>query len=155
MVNTTFAPYFDDYDETKNFHKVLFKPRVGVQVRELNQMQTMFQKQVERFGNHIFKNGSMVAQGESNFDYAYEYVTLSNITYNDVAEILLSNTVTVTGATTSVQATIVQHLADNLTDPVTLYVKYDSSGTAGEARFLDGEVVTLSYAGQTDLNQGC
>lgn len=153
MVNTTFAPYFDDYDETKNFHKVLFKPRVGVQVRELNQMQTMFQKQVERFGNNIFKNGSMVAQGESNFDYSYEYVTLANITYEDVAEILLSNTVTVTGVTTGVQATIIQHLADNLTDPVTIYVQYDLSGTDGEARFLDGEIVNLSYAGETDFTQ--
>ena len=153
MVNTTFAPYFDDYDETKNFHKVLFKPRVGVQVRELNQMQTMFQKQVERFGNHIFKNGSMVAQGESNFDYAYEFITLANITYADVAEIMLSNTVTVTGETTGVQATIIQHLADNLTDPVTIYVQYDVSGTDGEPRFLDGETVTLSYVGQTDFYQ--
>lgn len=153
MVNTTFAPYFDDYDETKNYHKVLFKPRVGVQVRELNQMQTMLQKQVERFGSHIFENGSMVVPGESNYDYAYEYVTLSNITYEDVAEILLSSTVTVEGATTGVVATIVQHVSDNITDPVTIYVKYDSSGTAGESRFLAGETVTLSYAGETDFTQ--
>lgn len=153
MVNTTFAPYFDDYDETKNYHKVLFKPRVGVQVRELNQMQTMLQKQVERFGSHIFENGSMVVPGESNYDYAYEYVTLSNITYEDVAEILLSSTVTVEGATTGVVATIVQHVADNLTDPVTIYVKYDAGGTNGEGRFIAGETVNLSYSGETDFTQ--
>lgn len=151
-VNTTFAPYFDDYDETKNFHKVLFKPRVGVQVRELNQMQTMLQKQIERFGSHIFENGSMVVPGESNYDYSYEFVTLSNIDYQDVIEILQSNSVTMTGATTGVKATIVQSIANTLTDPVTMYVKYESSGTGGESRFNDAENVTLTY-GTTDFTQ--
>lgn len=153
MVNTTFAPYFDDYDETKNYHKILFKPRVGVQVRELNQMQTMLQKQVERFGSHIFENGSMVVPGESNYDYAYEYVTLTNVDYAQISEILLSNTVTLVGDTTGVAATIVQHVADSMTDPLTIYVKYDASGTGGESRFIDGENLTLSYAGETDFAQ--
>jgi hypothetical protein len=153
MVNTTFAPYFDDYDETKNYHKVLFKPRVGVQVRELNQLQTMFQKQIERFGSHIFENGSMVANGESNYDYAYEYVTLTNVDYAEISEILSSNTVTVEGDSTGVIATVVQHVPDTLTDPVTFYLKYDSSGTAGESRFADGETLTLSYSGETDFAQ--
>lgn len=152
MVNTTFAPYFDDFDESKNYLKVLFKPRVGVQVRELNQIQTMFQKQVERFGSHIFANGSMVSGGENNFDLSYEYVTLGNIDYSDIAEILLTNTVTITGVTTGVVATVVQQVANNATDPVTVYVKYESSGINGEARFSDSEVVNLAYA-DTDFTQ--
>lgn len=152
MVDTTFAPYYDDYDETKGFHKILFKPRVGVQVRELNQLQTMMQKQIERFGSHIFENGSMVVPGESNYDYAYEYVTLSNIDYETVAEILQTNTVTLVGGTTGVVATIVQHVANNTSDPVTVYVKYESSGTGGESRFADAETVTLTY-GTTDFTQ--
>lgn len=152
MVDTTFAPYYDDYDETKGFHKILFKPRVGVQVRELNQLQTMMQKQIERFGSHIFENGSMVVPGESNYDYSYEYVTLSNVDYETVAEILQTNTVTLVGGSTGVAATIVQHVANNDTDPVTVYVKYESSGTAGESRFESGESVTLTY-GTTDFTQ--
>lgn len=152
MVNTTFAPYFDDFDESKNYLKVLFKPRVGVQVRELNQIQTMLQKQIERFGSHIFANGSMVSGGENNFDLSYEYVTLGNIDYSDIAETLLTNTVTLTGVTTGVVATIVQQVANNATDPVTVYVKYESSGINGEARFSDSEVVNLAYA-DTDFTQ--
>lgn len=145
MVNTEFAPYYDDYDEKKNYHKVLFKPRVGVQVRELNQMQTMLQKQIERLGDHVFKNGSMVAPGETNYDFNYEYATLGNINYGSVSEILLTNSVTVVGNTSGVVANIVQHVANTQSDPVTVYLKYESSGTAGESRFINGEPVTLSY----------
>ena len=36
------SPYFDDYNEKDDYYKVLFKPGVAVQVRELNQLQTIF-----------------------------------------------------------------------------------------------------------------
>lgn len=58
-------PYYDDYDETKNYHKILFRPGYSVQARELTQLQTILQNQVERFGNHIFKDGSKVYGAES------------------------------------------------------------------------------------------
>ena len=51
------TPYYDDYDETKNFYRVLFKPGRAVQARELTQMQTLIQGQIERFGKNIFKEG--------------------------------------------------------------------------------------------------
>jgi hypothetical protein len=54
------SPYFDDYSEDKNFHRVLFRPAVAVQARELNQIQSIAQNQIERFGNHIFKDGSVI-----------------------------------------------------------------------------------------------
>jgi hypothetical protein len=64
-INTNFNanPYYDDYDEDKKFLRMLFKPGYAVQARELTQLQTILQKQVERFGNHIFKNGSVVTGG--------------------------------------------------------------------------------------------
>lgn len=55
------APYFDDFSEQKNFHRILFRPAVAVQVRELNQLQSIFQNQIERFAGHIFKEGSVVS----------------------------------------------------------------------------------------------
>ena len=64
-INTNFNvdPYYDDYDEDKKFLRVLFKPGYAVQARELTQAQSILQKQVERFGNHVFKNGSVVTGG--------------------------------------------------------------------------------------------
>ena len=54
------TPYFDDYDEDKKFHKVLFRPSVPIQARELTQLQSILQNQVERFGDHIFAEGTIV-----------------------------------------------------------------------------------------------
>ena len=48
------SPYYDDFDETKNFLKVLFKPGYAVQARELTQVQSILQSQISKFADHIF-----------------------------------------------------------------------------------------------------
>lgn len=144
MVDTKIAPYFDDYNPNKNYHKVLFTPRRGVQVRELNQLQTMLQEQVARFGDHVFENGSMVMPGEINHDMNYEYITVDQVNYVDIVEILGTNEVTVKGATSGVVAKIVQHLGNTQTDAVTLYIRYESSNGSTTPRFEIGEVVQLT-----------
>ena len=53
-------PYFDDYDAYKLHQSILFKPSANIQTRELNQLQTLIQEQIARFGSSIFKNGSIV-----------------------------------------------------------------------------------------------
>ena len=62
--NFNVNPYYDDYDEDKKFLRMLFRPGYAVQARELTQLQTILQKQVSRFGKHVFKNGSVVTGGE-------------------------------------------------------------------------------------------
>lgn len=69
-------PYYDDYDEDKNFHRILFRPGYAVQARELTQAQTISQNQIERFGQHIFKEGSRVLGGEVGYKVA-DIITLS------------------------------------------------------------------------------
>ena len=59
-IDTSVSPYFDDYTEDKNFHKVLFKPGVAVQSRELNQTQTILQNQIKRVGDYLFTDGQKV-----------------------------------------------------------------------------------------------
>ena len=54
------SPYYDDFDESKNFLRMLFRPGYAVQARELTQAQTILQNQVDRFGSHIFEDGSKV-----------------------------------------------------------------------------------------------
>ena len=65
--NLNVSPYFDDFNEDKNFHKVLFKPSYPIQARELTTLQTILQNQVERFGSHFFKEGSVVIPGQTNY----------------------------------------------------------------------------------------
>lgn len=58
--NLNIAPYFDDYDIAKKYYRVLFKPGFAVQARELTQLQTTLQNQIEQFGENIYKEGSII-----------------------------------------------------------------------------------------------
>jgi len=71
-------PYFDDYDETKNFNRVLFKPAVPLQARELTQLQTILQAQIERFGQYQFKEGSIIKGCNFYYDAKVKYVKVND-----------------------------------------------------------------------------
>lgn len=139
------TPYHDDYDETKNFYRILFKPGRAVQARELTQMQTLIQGQIERFGKNIFKEGSIVIPGEQVYDTRYKYVKLAtsynSVDADDVIADLVDNIII--GQTTGVRALVVNSVLATDTDEPTIYVKYLSSGTDGEtSAFSSSEVLS-------------
>ena len=68
QTNFNVDPYYDDYNQNKNFNRLLFKPGLAVQARELTQLQTILQNQIDRFGEHIFKEGSIVRGNELAYD---------------------------------------------------------------------------------------
>ena len=58
--NLNISPYYYDFDKEDKFYKVLVKPGFPVHARELTTLQSSLQNQIESFGSHIFKDGSMV-----------------------------------------------------------------------------------------------
>ena len=54
------TPYFDDFDEAKKFFKILYRPAYSVQARELSQMQSILQNQIEQLGDYNFSDGVRV-----------------------------------------------------------------------------------------------
>ena len=54
------SPYYDDFSNAKNFHRIFLDLTFAVQARELTQSQTILQNQIEKFGDHMFKSGAMV-----------------------------------------------------------------------------------------------
>jgi hypothetical protein len=64
-INLNASPYYDDFQEDKNYLKILFNPSMAVQARELTQLQTSLQNQINKFGSHIFKDGSIVLNGQT------------------------------------------------------------------------------------------
>ena len=74
--NFNVSPYYDDFNEEKNFHRIIFRPGLAVQARELTQMQTIIQNQIDRFASHIFQEGATVTGFEMNLDVFYHYVKL-------------------------------------------------------------------------------
>ena len=70
MAITTYsdAPYFDDFDQDDKYLRILFRPGRSVQVRELNQLQSNIQDQIDKFGRHVFKEGDRVLGGYTTYD---------------------------------------------------------------------------------------
>lgn len=146
-VDLSQSPYFDDYDSSKNYHRILFTPGRAVQAREFNQLQTILQEQIKRFGNHVFKNGSMVIPGESNYNLNYEFVTVKDVVYADISEILETNEVTITGVTSGVVAQIKQYQPNNGSNPITFYLQYlNGSEDGAVTRFTANESLQLTTA---------
>ena len=75
-INFNQYPYFDDFDANKHFHKILFKPGVAVQGRELTQTQTILQDQIQKFGNHIFQNHSVVSGAQTTVNFNANFVII-------------------------------------------------------------------------------
>lgn len=76
--NLNSAPYNDDFDTNKQYYRVLFKPRYAVQARELNQLQSMLQNQIERFGEHILQEGAILKGCNITYLNNLNYVRLAD-----------------------------------------------------------------------------
>ena len=87
-LNLNVSPYYDDFDDAKNFHRILFKPGYAVQARELTQLQTILQSQVGKFGNHVFKNGAVISGCEESLDNKRPYVKIidTETIYADIVD---------------------------------------------------------------------
>ena len=146
--NFNVAPYYDDFDETKNYHRILFRPGLAVQARELTQMQSIMQNQIDRFGEHIFKEGSIVTGCSIGIDTNYEYVKLKD---KNIADITVdpsnfANTI-IRGSVSQITALVTgygQGSQANSPFYKTLFVSYYSSNsTTGYSRFANNETLTV------------
>ena len=139
------SPYFDDFSEAKNFHRILFRPAFAVQARELTQSQSIVQNQIERFGDHMFKQGAMVIPGQVSIDTEYSSIKLTSKSASSINDY---NNTTLTGGTSGVTAEVINVSATDGTDPDTLFVKYNKSGTDNTKNVFDaGETLTSSASG--------
>ena len=139
--NLNSAPYYDDFDSSDNFHRVLFRPGYAIQARELTQLQSILQDQIEKHGTHIFKDGAVVVPGQVSFSNQYMSVRLKS-TFSgesiDPAQYYNSNDlVLLTGETSGVTAEVIGYsrAGEDAAEPL-LYIKYVSTGTSGSADIL-------------------
>lgn len=134
-------PYYDDFDPSKNFHRVLFKPGFAVQSRELTQLQTVLQHQISSFADNIFVKNTPVSGGNITVNTKCYYLKLNN-TYNgeDVVAENFKNRI-ITDETGTILATVIATAEATGTDvaagdPPTLIVTYLSG-----QQFTDGELI--------------
>ena len=146
-LNLNVSPYYDDFDDAKNFNRVLFRPGYAVQARELTQLQTLLQSQIGKFGNHIFKNGSVVQGCEFKLDSQRAFVKIIDTgADNDTLADYVGDTVT--GATSGITAVILDVATGTEAespDLKTLYLRYTSGdGSTTAVHFSGGETLTVT-----------
>ena len=152
QTNFNVDPYYDDFDETKNFHRVLFKPGLAVQARELTQLQTILQNQIDRFGEHIFKEGSVVRGNAVSTDDQIVAVRILDEQASVSVDVDNFKGTEITGGTNGLKGIVVD-VADgveaSLPDTKTLFVKYLNAGNSGVTRFYDDNETITSNTGVT------
>lgn len=150
--NFNVDPYYDDYNEDKKFTRVLFKPGVAVQARELTQLQTMLQTQISRFGDNIYKEGTIIDGCAITFDTNYSFVKILDV---DTAGTPVAPSTYIgleaRGSISNVYAKVTSY-ADGLVsqDPnlTTLYIDYTKTGVSEAKQFTNTENIAI-YNGNT------
>src|SRR5210317_1322136 len=145
------SPYYDDFTESKKFHRILFRPSFAVQARELTQSQTQLQNQIERVSDHLFDKGAMIIPGEIGYDLKYYAVKLTSKSASSLSTYVGT---TLTGGTSGVTAKVINSVATDGTDPDTLFVKYFNTNSTDNTTiaFSDGETITASSGDTAVVN---
>ena len=138
------SPYYDDYDETKDYHRILFRPSNAIQARELTQLQSILQNQVEKFGNHIFEEGSLVMGGTTTVNTLYYAVKVNAANPNGLGESTAETYRTdalgkyYQGKTSGVVGKVINSVAATTDgDPLTLFVTYVKTGNPSGTTYYD------------------
>ena len=143
--NLNVSPYFDDFDEKKGYQKVLFKPGTPIQSRELTTLQSILQNQIEKFGNHFFKEGAVVIPGQIGYDSEYYYVKIDDTHLGIPVSTYIDKFVgkTIKGEISGVTAVVENYITSSVSESetYTLYVKYTKSSDINftQKTFVDGE----------------
>lgn len=125
------SPYWDDFTPSKNFYRILFKPGTAVQARELTQLQTIAQNQISSFGDHIFKNHSVVSGGNCTVNLKVNFIKLQDTNQNGIEivakdflnSIIKNSDGSVIARVLNTAEKQIDNLG-NLLDPPTLIVSY-------------------------------
>ena len=166
QTNLNVAPYFDDFNANNDYHRVLFKPGVPVQARELTTLQSILQNQISKFGQHFFKEGAKVIPGNTGYTRLYTCVQLQNTFLGVPVEAYVDQLIgtKITGQTSGVTAIVDRVLLSQQSERgnLTLYINYLGSSTQDNATqvFFDGEslfsntTLTSGLLGNTSISAG-
>jgi len=132
LTDTSQSPYYDDFSRDKEYYKVLFKPAVPLQTRELNQIQSIFQNQIENLSSVNYKDGEIVSGANIGVNKNLNAVLLQPLLNNVYTDTILNSLVgsELTGSITNIKAVVVDVVTstESLLNLPTIYVNYLSTG---------------------------
>lgn len=157
-LNLNTSPYFDDFDGDNNYNRILFKPGVAVQARELTQLQTALSDQIEQLGSFTLKDGAIISGCEERLSKV-KYIKIidtdsggTTVNNSDLESYIGS---TITGGTTGLTAKIIGVKTGLTTDAPnlkTLYIVY--TGRNNSTTQIFGKTETLTVSSETASLQG-
>ena len=136
-INFNEPPYYDDYVPSKRFQKILFKPAVAIQARELNQFQSILRENTKNISNVILDNGDLLKPGQLIYSDKADYVTLAtaepwnNYHFNPIGRNASGYLIGkhITDGNTRIKAYIITGAASNVSrsESAVLYLAYSYS----------------------------
>ena len=149
-LNLNSSPYYDNFDSTKNYNRILFKPGVAVQARELTQLQTVLSDQLSQLSSFTLKDGAIISGCEEKITVV-KYVKIkdsdfsgSAIANTDLASYIGSKVLgSITGLTAQIIDVRKGTEAEN-PQTKTLYISYTGRGDSVNKVFSMNETLTVS-----------
>lgn len=160
-INYNTDPYWDDFNAPtavdglspkEKYNRILFRPGVPLQARELTQLQSQLQHQISSIGDHAFKEGAMIIPGGVHVNNRIEYIKCSSLSTDaeDFIGVELSDGTNI--------ARVIHAEASDTVDPDTLYLKFISGndifvpGAALTGTLDSGVVVSATVGNDLDSN---
>jgi hypothetical protein len=158
------SPYFDDFNtsklEDKNYLRILFKPGVSIQVRELNQMQSVLQSQIDKFGRSVYKEGPIL-DGSTYFTDTVNYIDVdidsaaATAGVNANMNLIAGKTIRITasGSVNDLSAEVYayENIFTTGNQRWRLYLRYNSSGVSSATDSNIGEFDVTGNANSRTL----
>lgn len=140
--NLNISPIFDDFDESKNFHRILFNAGESVQARELTQAQTILQSQIERMGKHLFTEGAMVVPGGIKAIETQDVIKVDLTGISTWAALAAETGIHVKSASGMIYKVSKLFNAAGA-DPISAFIDFLTPGTNQEKKFIVNDAVTF------------
>ena len=140
-------PYNDDISPQKKYYHIGFKPSVSVQGREMNEFQTIYRTQLERFGDAIFEKGTIIKGCNFSFFSDYPYAKISDTTVDGLSSLASLYFSLFAQNEDGLKAFITNTLDgfEGSTIQKTLYLTYVNSGSNNNSTSFDpGDTLTIS-----------
>lgn len=141
--------YKDDFHthnvEDKNYLRILFNGGRAVQVRELNQLQSVLQSQIDKFGSSIYKQGTAVIGGGCSFD---RKITKINFLTSILAIGLDPSQVQTLSQGSGISADVIGY--EVVDDTTSFFIRYSvgSGATLSDGKFDLVDAITMSGIGE-------
>lgn len=133
------SPFYDDFDESKNYYRILFRPSTAVQARELTQIQTQLQDQIKKNSSYLFKNGAIIDGCAISYIPKFSYVRVKDFFNGNTAltvaaisnNYLVTNSANTTNAVRAIVEIPKRGYENNYPATNRLYLRYISTGIDG------------------------